>query len=132
MINISISNQISWKELDENEIKKVAEDALLRLRIKNDLVLEVIFVEAEEIRKLNKKYRGIDKPTDVLSFPQTHFKESKLNILGSIVICLDVAEERAIPIEELIKHGILHLLGYDHEIDEPLWEKASKKINCEY
>lgn len=132
MINISISNQTNWKEFDENGIKKVVEDALLKIGIENDLVLEVIFADEEEIRKLNKKHRDVDKPTDVLSFPQTHFKESKLNILGSIVICPNVAEKRKIPIEELVKHGILHLLGYDHETDEPLWEKASKKINCNY
>ena len=66
MINISISNQTNWKELDENGIKKVVKNALLKLGIENDLVLEVIFAGEEEIRKYNKKYRCVDKPTDVL------------------------------------------------------------------
>ena len=55
MINISISNQTNWKELDENGIKKVVKNALLKLGIENDLVLEVIFAGEEEIRKYKRK-----------------------------------------------------------------------------
>jgi len=82
--------------------------------------LSIAFVYPEEIRKINKKYRRKDKPTDVLSFEKiNNFKGEFLEV----VICPEVVKEKALAKkktfkEEMVKtliHGILHCLGYDHE-----------------
>jgi len=99
--------------------------------------IEVILTTNEEIQKINKKYRNIDKPTDVLSFPLENLPNTPL---GSIIISVDMAKEYAKlykhSIEDEIKllflHGLLHLLGYDHEIDEKMRQKEEeiiKKLN---
>jgi len=94
--------------------------------------ISVTFVDLDEIHELNKQYRGVDKPTDVLSFPQFDDLEEEIPevceiCLGDVVICEQKAREQA---EEfghsferelvyLFTHSILHLLGYDHmEEDE--------------
>lgn len=94
--------------------------------------LSVTFVGLDEIHELNREYRGVDRPTDVLSFPQFEDLEEEIPevgeiCLGDVVICREKAEEQA---EEfghsferemvyLFTHSVLHLLGYDHmEEDE--------------
>ena len=86
--------------------------------------IELLVVKNDEIQILNKEHRNIDKATDVLSFPMDFDFEHMP--LGSIVISTDFVEEKAKEYghsfnEEfslLFIHGILHLLGYDHEVDE--------------
>ena len=89
--------------------------------------ISVTFVDMEEIHELNKLHRGVDKPTDVLSFPQfedvcEEAPEEGEICLGDVVICREKAAEQA---EEfghsfereilyLFVHSVLHLLGYDH------------------
>lgn len=89
--------------------------------------ISVSFVGLDEIHELNREYRGVDRPTDVLSFPQFEDLEEEIPevgeiCLGDVVICKDKAQEQA---EEfghsferelvyLFTHSILHLLGYDH------------------
>ena len=93
--------------------------------------ISVTFVSLEEIHELNREYRQVDSPTDVLSFPQfddlDELPEEGEIMLGDVVICSDRATEQA---EEfghsfereiiyLFVHSVLHLLGYDHmEEDE--------------
>lgn len=132
MTNIVIARKIDYNILTDDQIKAIASEALSKLGVKNNLEVEIIFVDENEIKKLNDKHRHIDKATDVLSFPQTFFESNEINILGSIVICPKIADEREEPIEELIKHGILHLCGYDHETDEAAWLKAAEKIDCNF
>ncbi|MCL5019198.1 MAG: rRNA maturation RNase YbeY [Patescibacteria group bacterium] len=129
MINIVIS-PVNSGDLTDRQIKTIALETLSKLGKSENLELEIIFVDKEDIEKLNKKYREINKPTDVLSFPQTHFESSKLNLLGSIVICQEVIKEKEELLEDIIKHGLLHLSGYDHETDVAKWEAAAKIINC--
>jgi len=82
--------------------------------------ISILFVDDDEIQVLNRDYRGKDKPTDVLSFPQD---EEIGSILGDVVISLETAKRQAKEkghpfIREvfiLLTHGILHLIGYDHE-----------------
>lgn len=88
--------------------------------------ISVTFVGAEEIRELNKLFRGKDCVTDVLSFPQyediTQIRDEKVICLGDVVICSEVAliqaEEYGHTAERelvyLLVHSIFHLLGYDH------------------
>ncbi|OQB05657.1 MAG: Endoribonuclease YbeY [bacterium ADurb.Bin212] len=94
----------------------------------SNLHLEVVFSSPEEIRQINHKYRKIDKATDVLSFPQTQFPVT-VNSIGTIFICPEVAETEKIEIIELLKHGILHLLGFDHESNHEEWIQKAAIIN---
>ena len=88
-------------------------------------VFSIIFVSLEEIHKLNKEYRGIDRPTDVISFAledSDDFEVAGLRVLGDIYICIDRMQEQAKEyghsqmreLSFLTCHGLLHLLGYDH------------------
>ena len=72
--------------------------------------ISLAFVEKEEIKKLNKKFRKKNKPTDVLSFLL-----NEADCLGEIVICPEVVKEKNEEIIKVFIHGILHLLGYEHE-----------------
>ena len=97
--------------------------------------ISVTFVDMEEIHELNKLHRGVDKPTDVLSFPQfedicEEAPEEGEICLGDVVICRDKAAEQAVEfghsfereILYLFVHSVLHLLGYDH------MEEGEKKV----
>ena len=80
----------------------------------------IAFVSDKKIRELNRQFRGIDKATDVLSFPA-----DEPEVLGDIAISVDTAAAQAKEnglkfegeIAQLILHGLLHLSGYDHETD---------------
>jgi probable rRNA maturation factor len=76
--------------------------------------LAVELVDAERMRTLNREHRGIDRPTDVLSFPvDGGAPAAGPRELGDVVICPEHAEDLA----EAVVHGVLHLCGYDHEKD---------------
>ena len=101
---------------------------------RNVCEVSVTFTDNEGIHELNKKFRGVDKPTDVLSFPLFDYEgESEeppideiINNLGDIVISLEKAQEQAAEFGHsferetafLCVHSMLHLLGYDHERSE--------------
>lgn len=107
----------------------------LEIEAEEDYEVSISFVDNEEIRQLNKQYRDKDAATDVLSFPLMEFVDSEEdyqdedqfvqedNLLGDIVISLERAEEQAIDyghsfereLAFLLVHGMLHLLGMDHE-----------------
>jgi probable rRNA maturation factor len=80
----------------------------------------------EELRRLNRTYRNLDRPTDVLSFPDGDLLPTGMVLLGEIVVSLDSARRQAADLghselrelEELVLHGTLHLLGHDHERDD--------------
>lgn len=84
--------------------------------------IELLIVNNQEIKKLNKEHRNLSKPTDVLSFP---LEDMPFMPLGSIVISSDKAKEEAQKLNHsanqelalLFTHGLLHLLGFDHETD---------------
>jgi len=91
-----------------------------------------------DIRRLNHEFRNIDQPTDVLSFPQDAEEDPSFpgeKFLGDIAVSLDTAKaqanEHGLEFQEeiilLLIHGILHLLGYDHEISEQEEEKMRRK-----
>lgn len=112
-------------------MEKAAERCLELEGIPQERVeISVTFVEAEEIRTLNRDYRENDKVTDVLSFPQfddlNDIPDFGEICLGDVVICKERAEEQAAEyghsiereIIYLFTHSILHLLGYDHMEEE--------------
>ena len=95
--------------------------------------ISVTFTDNDGIHSLNREYRGIDRPTDVLSFPQFDFLGGELLpegeepvALGDIVLSLERAEEQAREFGHsfsremafLTVHSVLHLLGYDHELGD--------------
>ena len=102
--------------------------------MENDAEVSVTFVDDEGIRELNKKFRNMDKPTDVLSFPlldyegesEEPFFDELCHNLGDIVISLERAMAQANEfghsfereVAFLTAHSMLHLLGYDHELSE--------------
>jgi probable rRNA maturation factor len=76
--------------------------------------LSLQLVSAQAIRELNREHRGIDQPTDVLSFPVDGCDSvAGPRELGDVVIC----PERTADIDEAAVHGVLHLCGHDHEAD---------------
>ena len=87
------------------------------------LEVSVLCVNDGGMRRLNRLYRGMGKTTDVLSFPLQPSKKLKLLSLGDIVISLPQARRQAkeykttfnLELSRLLVHGLLHLLGYDHE-----------------
>lgn len=94
----------------------------------NNAIFSIIFVTPEEIQKLNSEYRKIDRVTDVISFALEDDEDKILNlrILGDIYICIDKMLEQAKEyghsnkreLSFLTVHGLLHLLGYDHQTVE--------------
>ena len=116
-------------------------DILILEKIANSLTqkdIELLIVKNDEIQKLNKEHRNIDKATDVLSFP-IDFDMPNMP-LGSIVISTDFVEEKAKEYghtfnEEfslLFIHGILHLLGYDHEVDNGEHRQKEEELIKEF
>ena len=94
----------------------------------NNSIFDIIFIDDEEMHKMNKEYRGIDRTTDVLSFALNDNKhiETMVNSLGDIFISIPKMKSQAIEyghsekreLSFLTLHGILHLLGYDHMENE--------------
>ena len=109
------------RPLDVDALTALASDTL-RAEGVEDAELSVSFVEDAEIEDLHLRYMGEPGPTDVLSFPQDDPGEDDVRMLGDVVIAPAVAARNnpADPEAELrllLVHGILHLLGYDHEED---------------
>jgi len=122
-------------------LKKVIETTLRHLDVKQDCEIGIACVDLDQSQQLNLEYRRKDKPTNVLSFP-SEIPEEILPMLaarplGDLVICIPVvlqeaAEQHKVPVEHfthMLVHGILHLLGYDHEIsDEDAEEMEALEI----
>jgi probable rRNA maturation factor len=108
-------------------LKAFIEQILLKLK-RPDVELGLVLLNDRQIRRLNEKYRGKDVPTDVLSFSLNNASSyrgplSPPVLLGDVVISLETARRQAREqghaldqeVERLVIHGILHLLGFDHE-----------------
>lgn len=123
-------------KVDEGSLRRVAAEALSQEGVEGETELSLIITDDEAIRELNRQFRGVDAPTDVLAFgarAEEHFVIAPESppYLGDVVIscqrALAQAEERGHAIVEelrlLVIHGILHLLGYDHQ-----QEAAARKM----
>lgn len=147
---IHIKNRQRSKSLNLRRVRKDLATALCLLG-REDAELSVLFTGSERMKRLNTLYRGISKETDVLSFPMHEVQESlpgasrytphpsRSLVLGDIVISIPKTLEQArtysAPFyEELLRlliHGLLHLLGYDHEkgrYQKVRMEKKEKEI----
>ena len=111
-------------------LTSLLEEALKKFDVEAKII-EVKFVNEDEMRTLNNSFRKIDQPTDILSFPQFPIP-GKYQILGSLVISADSVIRKEENIDDVVKHGLLHLLGFDHDdpSNEEYWETAAQKINC--
>ena len=109
--------------VDKAQFSKNAENAfeILRSNIfpEREGYVEVTFCLDREMKNINKEFRNKDKATDVLSFPSDFLNDKKVPTLGDILISVETAKRQSKDLKlELIKlfnHGILHLLGFDHE-----------------
>ena len=146
--------EIVYDGIDENKeydevIKKVLSQCFKEENLENsNLWITVTFTTPRKIQKINKEYRGIEKATDVLSFPM--FEKNELDekiakkdfenedILGDIVISVEKVKEQAIEyghsfereLSYMLVHGFYHLMGYDHikEEDKKIMRPKEEKI----
>ena len=137
--NISALIPEKLKDLiPEKILCSAVEAALEEEKFPDSPSVSIMVTDNEHIRELNQRYRGIDKPTDVLAF-ETDFLDPDLETryLGDVVISYPQAkfqaESRGHTIEAelqlLVVHGILHLLGYDHDTEankSEMWSMQSK------
>jgi probable rRNA maturation factor len=99
----------------------------------------VLVTGDERIRELNRDYRDTDRSTDVLSFPDGDVLPSGRRLLGQIVVSLDTARRQAgeaghgelRELAELVLHGTLHLLGYDHSSDQGEMNRLELRLRGE-
>lgn len=127
MVEVLITDEVN-SNFEGHFFEMIAEKVLNKLYTKlQDIQISLLITDDEQIKQLNALYRNIDKPTDVLSFPQFE-KDEEINsgMLGDIVVSFDTLNKQAseADISEqremafLFIHGLLHLLGYDHERSE--------------
>lgn len=128
-------------DLSDELIKHWAERAYFealaqrKLPLSNELSIRI--ADKSEMQALNNNYRNKDKPTNVLSFPADIPEEVDLNLLGDIVICLDVVLEEARESNKsalehfahMVVHGVLHLCGYDHIHDAEAKEMEALEVD---
>lgn len=123
-MNLIISNETNEKIDMDEKLKSVVKTVLETEGLPLEYEVSITFVDIDEIHKLNKEFRNVDRPTDVLSFPmdEDFSIEGVDTMLGDIVISMDVAKDQAKDfghsldreIMYLTAHSMLHLLGYDH------------------
>lgn len=146
--------EIIYKDVEKNNewekaIKKVVEKCYDEEKLTNSkLCLTITLTTPKNIREINKKYRNIDKETDVLSFPM--FEKAELDemiknqkfdhedVLGDIVISIDRVKEQAKEyghsfereLSYMVVHGFYHVMGYDHirEEDKKIMRPKEEKI----
>ena len=144
-----IYQDIEEKKEYEDTIKKVLEQCFKEEKLENSkLYITITLTNSENIRKINKEYRNIDKATDVLSFPMYEKEELEEKIakqhyehedvLGDIVISIEKVEEQAKEyghgfereLSYMLVHGFYHLMGYDHieEEDKKKMRPKEEKI----
>lgn len=138
------STDFDFNEKYTDLVEMVAKEALRYEGFSNNCEISFSLVDNEEIHEINKKYRGIDRPTDVLSFPLIDFEneevpdDSNTIALGDIIISIDKLKEQSEAYNHsferelgfLTAHSMLHLLGYDHmtEPEEKVMFKKQEEI----
>lgn len=137
--------QEDWEAIVKKVLDKCFEEEGL---LDSKLIMTITFTTPEEIRKINKKYRKIDKATDVLSFPM--FEKDELDekikngdfpyedVLGDVIISIEKVREQAEEyghsfereLSYMLVHGFYHLMGYDHieEEDKKIMRPKEEKI----
>jgi len=156
-------NNLMKEKIDKRFLEKIAKIVLEGEGLEKENI-SIAFIDGKTIKKINKKYRGKNKETDVLSFQytskfktqmskpqlktQNFLQKKEDNFLGEVVICSEAVKKnaknldlsynkpsvafskKAVPDKELARvliHGILHIIGYDHERSKTEAEKMEKK-----
>jgi len=121
--------------VDEEWVRKIAQQVLKAESVAPPYEVSIVFTDSDTVQRLNRDYRGVDAPTDVIAFHMLSQKETSppfvlppdgVTRLGEVIIsypeAMEQAKEQGHSVEQelalLIIHGILHLLGYDHEKPE--------------
>ncbi|HET9459782.1 MAG TPA: rRNA maturation RNase YbeY [Sphingomicrobium sp.] len=153
MLDVAIDSDSEWDSSTrwEELVRTAAEAAIAEsafpqlVRMSRLVELSVRLAGDEEVRALNARWRGKDKPTNVLSFPQLEREELTRAaedgpeiLLGDVVlargVCEREAEEKAIPLRDhaahLVVHGTLHLLGHDHQDEASAAEMESREVRA--
>lgn len=140
-IKLKLYSDISWSTADNMRYSLSELDSLTikpvpfieeKFGLKEGTEVSVTYTNSKEIRSLNKQYRSVDKPTNVLSFPCDYIH----GMLGDIVLAVDVIEEEAKEqgkifedhFIHLVVHSFLHLLGYDHIKDAEAEEMEALEV----
>ena len=126
-ININYRDEADKQEKNKEVIERVCQEAALVYGLGPNAEISILLCHNEYIHELNKQYRDIDRPTDVLSFALNEGEEDGYDgpdtaLLGDIVISLDKVQEQADEYGHSVErelayltiHGMLHILGYDH------------------
>ncbi|RME01998.1 MAG: rRNA maturation RNase YbeY [Deltaproteobacteria bacterium] len=133
-MRISIANRQRACSLPRGWLRQVCEGILTDLD-RNDAELSLLLVRDDRMRILNREYRGKDAATDVLAFAMQEGPPiGRGEILGDVVISLETAARQAAThdrtltqeVAHLVTHGVLHLLGYDHEVST----EAARKMRA--
>lgn len=138
-MSVDITHKERGKKVPTRALRKTAERILAFLK-QDRAELSLALVDNRKIQELNARYRDKNEPTDVLSFPSGESLPAGVQILGDVVISVEKAEAQARKrrktvereIEGLLIHGILHLLGYDHERsarDARIMRAMEKKVS---
>jgi len=132
-VGIIVNNEQTDLKIEDSLIKSLTAivGKVLSTHEKSEAEVGIIFTDLETIHQLNRDYRQVDAPTDVLSFALNEGEESGLSLegnllpelLGDVIICIPKAQEQAVEFGHgfgrevlyLAVHGVLHLLGYDHQ-----------------
>lgn len=138
--NVQTSYPVTYRM--EMLLRRAVEETLDYEQFENPCEISITFTDNEGIHTLNKKYRGVDRPTDVLSFPMTDYDgeseeppmDEQVTVLGDVVLSLEMAASQADTfghsfereVAFLTVHSMLHLLGYDHETSE----EDEKDMRC--
>lgn len=136
LVRIDSLPEVQVGEEMEGLIRKAAENALL-MEASESCEVSIFLTHDAGIHELNRLYRDVDKPTDVLAFAMREGEDGDLNreILGDVVISLQTAQQQArfyghsFEVETLllVSHGVLHLLGYDHSHKEDVLVMQEKQ-----
>ena len=133
---VVIQNIINDTNVDEDNLSKVCQDFLNENALEQSELL-IRLVSPVEIQVLNKEYRNKNQVTNVLSFQSDIPDEVEESILGDVVICIDVVREEALVgdkkfadhLTHMAVHGILHLIGHDHEDITSAYKMESIEID---
>jgi probable rRNA maturation factor len=140
--------------VDPHGVERAARTALAMESISEDVSLCIVITDDQEIRALNRQYRGLDAPTDVLSFADADVLEGneapgpsfvngsdEPQYLGDVILSYPRAREQAVEhghstadeVQLLIVHGVLHLVGYDHAMPDEeaaMWSRQGAILNA--
>lgn len=125
MIRVSIAWERRSRRPLAERLRRLVRAVLDSLAI-DGVEVSILITGDERLRELNHTWRDVDRPTDVLSFPDGEILPDGVRLLGEVAVSLDTARRQAKElhhevereVEELVLHGVLHLAGYDHERDE--------------